>query len=799
MFKNYIKLAFRNLKKDSLFSFINILGLTIGLVSFILIALYVFEEFTYDTQHKDADSIYRVVNTIWIDGEFQQVARANYNIAELKNEIPEIKGSARHIYWGRTNVSDISKKNIFSEELRYGNTGFLEVFDFNLLRGDRATALEEPYTVIVTEETAIKIFNTTDVLGELLMMGSERPYTITGVLENFPTNSHLSFNLLISESTALNDESRARYKQGWKNGWFQTYLLLQENADVSSVERKINSIVTARDDDEYDRAIILQPLKDIHFYSEGIKDGYDNPPGNIYYIYAFSIIAFFVLLIACINYINLTTARYSKRAKEIAMRKVVGASKKSLVGQFLSEAYVLTFIAFILAIIAVIVLLPSFNNFTGKELDFGFSSDYRILIGLAFVILFVGFVSGLYPAIFLSASKPLSLLKNKVKVGSGNLSLRRTLVVFQFSLSIIMIIATMVVFMQMQYLDTKDMGFNKDQLVVVDINSGKIRKDANSIKDQFLKLSQVRDVSLTTRVPGDWKEITTVRVKNQNIQNEEGLEMYFLGVDHSFLSTYGTEMVSGRNFTEGSVADSSAVFLNETAAKILGITEASEQLVEIKTGQSFMLNVVGIIKDFNFQSLKEPLAPMVVGFEKNPFDPMDYFTVKFAPGDITTTLDQMDKIMLSSDQENLMEYHFLDEQWKLFYKEDVMRQTLFLILSILTILIACLGLLGLVTFEARQRIKEIGIRKVAGASVGNIIKLLSKDLLKLVFIAALISFPIAWYMMDKWLMEFAYRIDISWWVFIVAGMLAIIIAFVTMSFQAVKAANANPVQSLRTE
>ncbi len=377
--------------------------------------------------------------------------------------------------------------------------------------------------------------------------------------------------------------------------------------------------------------------------------------------------------------------------------------------------------------------------------------------------------------------------------------MRRTLVVFQFSLSIIMLIATMVVYMQMNYVDNKDMGFTKDQLVVIDINSGEIRNEAQSIKTEFLNLAQVTDVTVSSRVPGEWKNIPKVKVKNSNIQNLIGNEMFFLGVDERFLPTYEMELVSGRNFKQGSVADSSAVIINETAAKELGITEASEQLVELQLEQPSTVRVIGIVQDFNFQSLKEPLAPMLLGFEKNPIQSIDYFSAKLVAGDVSASLDQMDKIMLSIDPENLFEYHFLDDQWELLYKEDLIRKTIFLILSILTIFIACLGLLGLVTFEAKQRIKEIGIRKVAGASVGNIVSLLSKDLLKLVFIAALISFPVAWFIMDKWLMDFAYRINMSWWIFAIAGISALFIAFLTMSFQAVKAAIENPVKSLRTE
>lgn len=800
MIRNYIKIAFRNLKKDLLFSFINIFGLMIGLASFIIIALYVFDELTYDRHHKNADSIYRVVNNVVADGKTTRFDGSGYQISEkLKNDLPEIQNAARMTTLGRVNVSNLGNTNVYYEDFNIGNNGFLEIFDFKLLQGDPTIALKEPNTVIITQETAEKLYNTTEVLGETLLIETgELTLTITGVLKNFPKNSHISFNMMVSESTIFNNEAIGQLQNEWMRGRFRTYLLLDKNVDTGTLEAKINSIVAANQSDNYQRFYQLQPLKDVHFYSEDIE-GNSGPKGNIYYVYVFSFIAIFVLLIACINYINLTTARYTRRAKEIAMRKVVGASRKSLVGQFLSEAYLLTLISLTLALLVIFFLLPSFNLFTGKELSLITPNDFRIPAGIAVVVVLVGFISGFYPALVLSASRPLSLLKNKLKAGGGNLSLRRSLVVFQFSLSIIMLIATMVVYKQMNYVDNKDMGFTKDQLVVIDINSGAIRNAAQSIKTEILKLAQVTDVTVSSRVPGEWKNIPKVKVKNSNIQNLTGNEMFFLGIDERFLPTYEMELLSGRNFKLASPADSSAVIINETAAKELGITEALEQLVELQTEQPFKARVIGIVQDFNFQSLKEPLAPMLLGYQNNPIQSIDYFSAKLVGGDVSTALDQMDKIMLSIDPENLFEYHFLDDQWELLYKEDLIRKTIFLILSILTIFIACLGLLGLVSFEAKQRIKEIGIRKVAGASVGNIVSLLSSDLLKLVFIAALISFPVAWFIMDKWLMDFAYRIDMPWWIFAIAGISALFIAFITMSFQAVNAAIANPVKCLRTE
>jgi len=803
MLKNYLKIAWRNLLKNKVFSFINIFGLTIGLTSFLLIALYIFDELTFDSFHKNADNIYRVVKEeISPDGKETKIAGAGYQVSEKgKTDFREIKDAARLLTLSRTNVSTIENTNVFYEDFTVANQGFLTTFDFKLMQGDRRTALAAPHSVIVTEETAQKLFSTTDVLGKAIKVERDStPFKITAVLKNFPVNSHLSFNLLFSESTLNDDEFKKFVNTDWTSGAFTTYLSLKGKSDASKIERKINQSVAANHN-EVTRAksrYILQPVKDVHFYSNDIE-GNSGRKGNVTTIYVFSIIAIFVLLIACINYMNLTTARFTNRAKEIGVRKVAGASRKNLVGQFLSEAFLITIIALSAALILVQIFLPAFNAFTEKQLSLGLQTDYRIWLGITVIIIVVGLLSGVYPAIFQSGSKPLMLLKSKISVGRGNLSIRRSLVVFQFALSIIMIIATIIVYMQMKYVNTKDMGFNKEQLLVIDINSGKIRSGAETIKTEFEKLPQVKQVSVSSRVPGEWKDMPKVKVKGEKTVTTEGNEMYFLGVDDEFFKTYEITLATGRNFIAGSPGDSAAVILNETAAKELGINEPSEQVIEIPLEQPFRARVIGIVKDFNFQSLHQPLAPMVLGFQKNPVQSIDYFTARVTTNTMAETLKQMDAILRNIDQSHLFEYHFLDKQWDLFYQQDRVRQVIFLMVAMLTIIIACLGLFGLATYAAEQRIKEIGIRKVLGAGVSSIVTMLSKDFIRLVLIAATIAFPVAWWAMDQWLHEFAYRINIEWWMFAAAALLAVIIALATTSFQAIKAAIANPVKSLRSE
>lgn len=789
--------------KNKTFSLINILGLTIGLTSFLLIALYVFDELTFDRFHKSADNIYRIIETQTTpEGKETKLAGVPFQLSEkVKSDLPEVRNMARIAPVGRANISTLENNNVFYEDFWIANPGLLTTFDFVLLKGDRRSALSAPHSVIVTEETAEKLFGTTDVMGKAIKADRDSvPCTITGIVKNFPVNSHISFNLCFSEASMADRGFQQFISGDWNSSFFPAYILVNNKINLRETGAKITAFVKANQKDKITgtRNFSLQPLRDIHFYSNDIEGGLGRK-GNVTYIYVFSIVAFFVLLIACINYMNLTTARFTNRAKEIAVRKVAGASRKNLTWQFFSEAFLVTFIALILALILVKFLLPAFNSFTEKQLSLGRETDYRIWLGMSVILVFVGLLSGIYPAIFQSGFKPLQLLKSRINTGKGSLNMRQSLVVFQFALSIVMIVATVVVYLQMKYVNTKDLGFNKEQLLVMDINSGKIRRAAETIKTEFAKLSQVKGVSVSTRVPGEWKDIPKTKVKNAHIAATEGTDMYFFGADDQFLATYQIQLVKGRNFIQGSVADSNAILINETAAKGLGIVEPLEQTVNFPEITGLHPRIIGIVKDFHFQSLREPVAPVVLGFQKNPIQNIDYFTARLTPGNSTETLKQMEGIIHRLDQDHLFEYHFLDKQWDLFYREDKLRQSVFLMVAMLTIIIACLGLFGLATYAAQQRIKEIGIRKVLGASVSSIVTMLSKDFLKLVFIAAIVAFPVAWWAMHLWLQDFSFHIDISWWIFLIAGGLAVLIALFTISFQAIKAAISNPVKTLRTE
>jgi len=812
MIKHYFKIVLRNLWRNKTYSFINIFGLTLGLICFLLIALYVFDELTYDSFHTNANNTYRVVETrISPEGKESKVAAVGYKIAEQSPvSIPEVKKAARFTALGRTNVSDPAVTNTFYESFSVANPEYLQVFDFKLIEGNRTTALTAPRSVILTEETAKKIFGVSSVVGRTLKTDTDSlPYTITGILQNFPSNSHISFNLLFSESSISNQRYKDFISADWNSNNYTTYLMLDKEADAEKATQKLSQLIAANrnSNSKVKSSFSLQPLTAIHFHSAGIEGTAAERKGNLSYIYVFSIVALFVLLIACINYMNLTTARFANRGKEIAVRKVTGALRSNLVGQFLSEALLMAIIALVLSLGATKLLLPAFNSFTQKQLQLGLTTDPRIWFGIVATVLIVGLFAGAYPALFQSRLKPLLLLKNKIQQSKGQLSLRKGLVVFQFFLSIIMIVSTIVVFMQMKYVDTADMGFNKEQLLVIDINSGAVRRGAETIKTEYAKVAAVKSVSVTSRVPGEWKIIPKVKAKMQGSNDLEN-DMFLIAADDQFLKTFEVSLINGRNFST-SQADSSAIMINESAAKMLGIKEPSEQLIEIPSvdfngnvsnlGQPFRARVVGITKDFNFRSLREKVAPLILAYRSNPVHNIDYFTVRLTTGNVEQTLKQLEEILHKVDANHLFEYNFLDKQWDNFYRDDQKRQIIFLVIAALTILIACLGLFGLATYAAEQRIREIGIRKVLGASVSGIVAMLSKDFIKLVLIASVLAIPVAWWLMNSWLSDFAYRTKIYWWVFVLAGALALFVALFTVGLKALKAAIANPVKSLRTE
>lgn len=819
MIKNYFKIAFRSLFKNRTYSLINILGLTFGLTCFILIGLYIFDELTFDRAHKNADRVYRIIGHKKNNTESFTIAAGSFMLAEeSKKAIPEIDNTARFTRTGRANMKNPENSNSFYQTVTVANNGFMELFDFEPMAGDPKTALKESNSIVIVEKLARQLFNSTDVVGKMVKWEfMETPLMIKAVIKNHPRNSSFDFESVYSEATFLSDTGFARSALAdWSSDNYSVYALLKEKSDPDLVAQKMNQLVKAHFTPEPGSSVFynLQSLKDIHLRSKGIVDGARNSNvepinnGSLFYIKIFALVAFFILIIACINYMNLTTAKASGRSKEIGIRKTNGAYRGQLIRQFILESVLISLVSFILAVCLVNLILPAFNHFANKELSLGYHTDYHIWLYAVIAALIAGIIAGSYPALVLSGFNPVLLIKGAKLQHKSNLSLRKGLVIFQFTISSILIIATIVLFLQVRFINHKDLGFDKDLLLVVDINSGKVRNAGDVINAEFSKIPHVKNVSTTSRVPGEWKIIPTVKIKNEGSTDDLKVS-YFLGVDEHFTTTFQVKMLKGRNFAGRN--DSSSVILNEQAARILGIQEASGQAVEIpmiafggtysnlRNDRIFKANVIGIVKDFNFQSLREKIAPLVMGYQYNPVHVIDYFTAKIDGRDPNSTLEKMKAVLAKIDINHLFEYHFLDQQLAIFYQEDRRRQSILIWSAFASLFIACMGLFGLATYAAEQRVKEIGIRKVLGASVTGIMALLSKDFIKLVIISILVASPIAYFLMIKWLQEFAYRIRIEWWIFMMAGLIALFIALMTVSFKAIKAAVANPVKSLRTE
>ncbi len=820
MIYNYFTLVLRNFRHHKLYAALNIVGLSFGLTGFLLLSLYLFDELTFDRHHAQAERTYRVIEHRKTKTEDLSIAGTSYRLAsDSKQNIGEIENTARLAFFGRANLMNPERPDYrVHEVLAIADNGLMEIFDFEAVQGDPRTALKEPNAIAVTAELAQRYFGSTQVVGKTLHMDfQEAPLRVTAVLKNHPRNSSFDFPLLVSEATLQQDTNFQRgSSRDWTSNDFLTFALLNEKADPALVAPKLTKLVYehARFEEGESVAYSLQALKDMHLYSEGIVDGARNSnvatmsSGSLFYMKVFGAVALFVLLIACINYMNLTTAKAASRRREIGVRKASGAFRGHLVRQFMFEALSVTGISFVLAVALVNLLLPAFNSFTQKQLSLDHSTDPRIWLFSLGALLVAGLLSGTYPALVLSRFSPAMLLKNLKITGAGDLSFRRALVVSQFTISIVLIVATIVLYRQVQYVHSKDLGFQKDLLVVVDINSGKVRRGAETVQAEFSKIPGVKNVSVTSRVPGEWKTIPTVKIRPESSTDDHKVA-YLLGVDEEFANTFQIEVVQGQFFS--GAGDTSAVLLNETAAKALGLKQAVGQVVDIperaldgsfqplRGNVKFRARVTGIVKDFHFQTLREKIAPLVLAYQFNPVQNIDYFTSRIEAGDIPGTLKKMEAALLAVDPEHPLEHHFLDEQLARFYAEDTQRQTMLIWAALAAIFIACMGLFGLATYTAEQRVKEIGIRKVLGASVASVTNLLVRDFVKLVAVAILIASPLAYFFMEKWLADFAYRIEIQWWMFAGAGILAIGIAFLTIGGQAIKAALANPVKSLRSE
>ena len=812
MFQNNLKIAFRSLTRHKLYSFINILGMGFGIACFLFIALYAVDELTFDKFHEKADQIYRVTQHQQIENEDEKhFGAVSYNIADAaKNELTGVDNAVKLYMWGRAVVRDSETNKGFYQPFITAENSFFQIFDFPFIAGNPATALAEPNSIVLTESFAKKLFGNQVALGKTIRSDRGMDLLVTGLLADLPANSHLQFESLISQKTIVPFFNGVESDWGSQN--WGTYLVLEKGTNAERIGKQLTALAETRATEQrpFQGQLALQSLSAIHFGSQDIARELNQNESSYTYLYLFSIIGLFILGIACINYINLATARAGNYSREVGIRKVVGAGNKQLFARFIVESFLVTIFALMVAIGLVQTGLPFFNNFTGKGLSLNVSTNFWLVPTLSFFVLGITLLAGSYPATFLTQFKPSAVLKGNFKTSSsGHGLLRKGLVVLQFSLSILMIIGTIVVWQQMNYVQDKSLGFNEEQMVVVDINSGKVRRGFDIIRNGYAQLPDVESVSVSSRIPGEWKNLLQAEVRPPAAFEKRGKTPWFIGVDEQFLETFKIDLVSGRNFSAERLSDSTAVILNQKAAAALGIEEANNQEVllvsRINNGSERPLptpvkvRVVGITNDFNFQSLYNEVEPLVLAYRNNPIQSIDYFTARISGNNVERTIAEMTDILHSVDPDQLFEYHFLDTQIEQFYEDDQRRGQLFTTASLAAIFIACLGLFGLATFMAEQRSKEIGIRKVLGASVTGIVGMLSKDFLKLVLIALVIASPIAWYAMNGWLDNFAYRITIQWWVFLVAGLAALGVAFGTVSYQSIRAALANPVKAIKSE
>jgi len=802
MIKNYFKIAFRNLLRYKGFSFINIFGLATGMACSLLIFLFVKDEISYDRFHKNAENIYRVVKDfVNDDGSRLPDATSPPGLAPaMQRDIPEVAHVTRVFpNWGGNFLIKYGDKKITEEKLYRVDSSFFDVFTFPFIHGNAKDIFKDVNSIVITESAAKRYFGNEDPMGKTLQVDELGDMMVKGVLKDVPYNSHFHFDFLIS-TRKFSGNIDANW--GWYN--FYTYAKLRSPANVASLNKKIQDLYKRNNADGMN-IFYVQPLTGIHL-SSNLKWELE-PNSDKLYVYVFTIIAIFIILIAGINYVNLSTAKASVRAKEVGVRKVAGAFRSSLVNQFLIESVITCLIAAALAIIIAQLLLPVVNSLTLKHLTM--AGNPSVLGYMIMAALFLGIVAGFFPAVYLSSFRPILVLKGLKFAEKGTLNLRKALVIVQFTISTVLIIGALIISQQMHFIQSAKLGLNKDQVVVVK-NAGFLsRADRDAFQNSGLQIPGVKKIAESDGVVGGQNWTNGMRLKgSQNSQL-----MNFLSVSYDFLDALGIQIKEGRNFSSKFPADTmnngipkgpldqniGSTILNETAVRDLGIPEpvVGKQVLWGDDGDTmYYVTVVGVAKDFHFTSLRNQIKPFA--FVNIP-GRVANFTIKLSTDNIKQSLAQLENTWKKFSADRPFEYNFLDETYAGLYQSESRFQKVFISLVVLGIIIACLGLFGLATFAAQQRVKEIGIRKVLGASVSNLIGLLSKDFLKLVIIALIFAVPIAWFAMDKWLQDFAYRINIHWWVFMIAAIITVFIAWITISTQAFKAASSNPVKSLRTE
>jgi len=793
MLKNYFKIAWRNFLRNKSYSLINVLGLSIGLAFLILISLFVTDELSYDQFHENSEQIHFVGRESQFGKNISKGLSTPYPVGpSMKEEIPEVEHYLVTMWPGAGDVG-LDGENLNQEDrIMMSTEDFFLVFSFLLKVGDPETVLSNPESVVLTEEMARKYFGDDNPVGKSIIIQryDNKEYTITGIAENMQHNSYVNFDFV---TTIQNDSSVESNRESWGSSMFNTYVKLQEGTQWSQIESKIAELVDKNIGEDSNTTFFSIPLTDLYLSELVSADGFK---GSMKYVYIFSAIAFFILILACINYMNLATARATQRSQEVGVRKVVGADKSQLILQFISEAVVVTLAAFILGLLIAEISLPFFNNFVEKELSLSFSGNWPFISSLFFISIIIGILSGSYPAFFLSRFKPALVLKGESYKGLSGIGLRKTLVVIQFTISTVLIIGTLIAFNQLKFIMEKDLGFHDDQVMYVP--AYQIQDQVEVFKERALNYTSVLDASATTDIPGQFRYRISQPFDPQNPENE--FSVHLVRSDAHYKDVLGFELAAGRYFDEDRPTDrDNARVINEAMVRELGWKSVDGAIGRKLNDGS---EVIGVVKDFHFQSLHNKIGPVYIRMKPTEAGRHENYTLlalRFNPEQVSEVISRLQEVWDTFETGDPLTYYFLDEKFAEQYATDQKLSRAFSAFSGIAIFIACLGLFGLAAFSAERRTKEIGIRKVLGASVANIVNLLSKDFVKLVILGFVIAIPIAWYAMNQWLADFAYRIEIGPGIFALAGGAALAIALLTVSWQSIKAAAANPVDSLRSE
>jgi len=795
MIKNLFLVALRNFKKDKWYSLLNILGLTIGISFGMFLIFYIKDELNFDKHFANADRIYRINSIIKeADRDTMRWAIAPFPLGPaLANDYPEVQEAVRFVKSGRTMFKNGATR-LYEDKVFFADSNVFRVFSCQFIEGDAKNPLQEPNTVVLSESSAIKFFgNNKKYLGKTLENVNGKIYKVTGVIKDVPKNSHLLFNILVSRNSLPPD-----FANNWGSFDFYTYVLMKPGTSAASFTNKMKPMF-----DKYLASIFVQfnikvrfeaqPITSIHLHSTTVNE--PEEVGSMNYIYIFSAVAFFMLVIACINYMNLTTARSARRAKEIGIRKVTGSNRTQLVLQFLIESTLTAFIALLISFGLIALFLPMFNTIAGKFISYGTLFQPGTLLILLGVVLFVGLAGGSYPALYLSKFNPVSILKGSLSKGSSNVNLRRTLVVIQFSISMIMLICTWIIYGQLNYLKNKDLGFDKSHVLTASANTDRdIRSAVTSFKNEMRKNANVVSVSTSNGVPGGGTSFNLFSIETKDGYVDKGVDVY--GADEDYLKTLGIKIAQGRNFT--GLADTlHSILVNEKLTKEFGWGEnAIGKKIKFPgdtTGRFF--EVIGVMKDFNQKSLYNEISPLILIYNATS----NMVQLKLNSANIPATIAGIEKTWKNTFPDIPFEYTFLDQDFDSQYAADQKRGKIFTIFSVLTILITCLGLLGLIAFTTEQRQKEISIRKVLGANIGQIIPLVTRNFVFLVGLSCIIAFPVAGYFMSKWLKVFPYNTGLNVSPFILSALAVLLITLLTVIFHTVKAALTNPVNSLRSE